>query len=73
MYYPTFGLAFEGLAWALMKGLVYGLALLVLLWVAGELAAWAIREMKRRVAEAQPETELPRRNRTILRRRRAVQ
>ena len=47
MFYPTFGLAFEGLMWAMLNGLAYGLALLVLLWVAGALAAWAVRVLKR--------------------------
>ena len=59
MYYSMPGLAFEGLAWVLIKGLVYGLILLVLLWAAIELARWGFRALKRGLAKRRPPAGVP--------------
>ncbi len=57
MDYSMTGLAFEGLALALLRGLAYGLITLVLLWAAIEIARWGFRALKRRLTGRRPAAE----------------
>ena len=52
--YTTFSLAFEGFGRVVLRGLIYGLVLLFLIWGASEILAWGTRALKRRLAQAQP-------------------
>ena len=43
MDYSTLPMTFHGLEWALLRGLMYGLVLLLTLWGAGTVLEWGIR------------------------------
>ena len=47
MLYTTMGIGFEGLAWALLKGLLYGAVILSLISLASAGAATLLRRTKR--------------------------
>ena len=54
-----FPLAFEGFEWALLRGLIYGLVALVLIWGAGALPEWGIRMKTRHRVVDPPRDEDP--------------
>jgi hypothetical protein len=57
MEYSTLPMTLHGLEWALLRGLMYGLVLLLTLWGAGMIVEWVIRVRSRESVPDRPRAE----------------
>jgi hypothetical protein len=59
MDYSTLPMTLHGLEWALLRGLMYGLVVLLTLWGAGTIVEWGIRMRSRESVTDRPRAEAP--------------